>query len=252
MELNKIYNMDNLELMKQIDDNSIDLIYSDILYGTGKKFKDYQDLKPIKKDIYDFYVPRIKEMYRILSLTGSIYLQMDYRINHWIRCIMDDVFGYEQFRNEIIWCYNGGGNTKKQFNKKHDTILFYSKSDTFKFNTQYQPYNDNSAKRLQNKHRGEDKSDRIDIGTPMTDWWTNIKCIVNPANTEYVDYNTQKPKSLLERIIKASSNKNEVVADFFCGSGTTCVVAKELGRNYIGCDINKRAVEISEERLKVI
>jgi len=241
--------MDNLELMRQIDDNSIDLIYSDILFGTGKKFADYQDLKPIKKVIEDFYIPRIKEMHSILAYTGSVYLQMDYRISHWIRCIMDDIFGYENFRNEIIWCYNGGGVTKKQFNKKHDNILFYSKSDKFRFNTQYQPYNDNSAKRLLNKHRGEDKSDRLELGTPMTDWWADIKCIVNPANKEYVGYNTQKPKALLNRIIKASSDKGDVIADFFCGSGVTGAVAKELNRKYIMCDINKRAIEISKERL---
>ena len=108
IELNNTYCMDNLELMKQIDDNSIDLIYCDILYGTGKKFKDYKDLKPQKDIIEEFYIPRIKEMYRILSDTGSIYLQMDYRISHWIRCIMDDLLGYENFRNEIIWKYGLG------------------------------------------------------------------------------------------------------------------------------------------------
>ena len=83
----------------------------------------------------------------------------------------------------------------------------------------------------------------------MTDWWSDIKCIVNPQNKEYVKYDTQKPKALLERIIKASSNEGDIVADFFMGSGTTCVVAKELGRNYIGCDINPRAIEITNGRL---
>lgn len=249
MEVNKLYCMDNLELMKQLSSDSIDLIYSDILFGTGKKFKDYQDLKPDRKIIEDFYIPRIKEMYRILNPTGSIYLQMDYRIVHWIRCIMDDIFGYENFQDEIIWCYNGGGTTKKRWNRKHDNILFYTKGKKFKFNTQYQPYNCNSSKRLINKHRGEDKSNRLELGTPMVDWWMDIKCIVNPANIEYQNYDTQKPKSLLQRIIKASSNEGDVVADFFCGSGTSLVVAKELNRKYIGCDISERAIEISNSRL---
>jgi len=242
--------MDNLELTNQIGNNSIDLIYGDILYGTGKKFADYQDLKANKDEIYKFYIPRIQEMHRVLKESGSIYLQMDYRISHWIRCIMDDIFGYSNFKNEIIWCYNGGGVTKKQFNKKHDNILFYSKSNNFKFNTQYQPYNDNSAKRLLNKHRGEDKSDRLELGTPMVDWWTDIKCIVNPANTEYANYNTQKPLQLMDRIIKASSNENDIVVDLFCGSGSFLVKAKELHRNYIGCDISEKAIQISNNRLK--
>ena len=238
--------------MKKIPDNYIDLIYCDILYNTGKKFKDYNDNLGTPQQAIKWYEPRLIEMKRILKNTGSIYLQCDYRLVHYLKVKMDEIFGYDNFRNEIIWCYNGGGITKKQFNKKHDNILFYSKSDKFQFNTQYQPYNDNSAKRLLNKHRGQDKSDRLLIGTPMTDWWTDIKCIVNPANTEYIDYNTQKPKKILERMIKASSNKGDIIADFFCGSGTTGVVAKELNRKYILCDINPKAIQISENRLSEI
>ena len=103
---------DNLELMAEIKDNTIDLIYCDILYGTGRNFGDYQDLKPIRSEIESHYLPRLKEMHRVLKSTGSIYLQMDYRIIHWVRCMMDDIFGYGNFRNELIWCYNTGGNQK--------------------------------------------------------------------------------------------------------------------------------------------
>ena len=244
--------MDNLELMSAIPDESIDLIYCDILYGTGKNFGDYQDIKPQRDTIEAFYKPRIKEMHRILRNTGAIYLQMDFRINHWIRLIMDDVFGYYNFQNEIVWLYNGGGVTKKRFNRKHDTIYFYGKQSETNFNTQYQPYKDNSANRLSNAHRNKKSEDEINRGTPMVDWWSDIKAIVNPDNIEYVPYRTQKPKALLERIIKSSSNKGDVVADFFCGSGTTGVVAKELGRNYIMCDISPKAVEVSEKRLSEI
>jgi len=101
----KLYTCDNLELLKLLSDNQIDLIYCDILFGTGKKFKYYTDLKPTKKIIADFYIPRIKEMHRVLKDYGSIYIHCDYRINHWIRMIMDDCFGYDNFRNEIIWYY---------------------------------------------------------------------------------------------------------------------------------------------------
>ena len=91
---------DNLEYMKTLPSNSIDLIYNDLLYGTGRNFGDYKDIKADRKTVEDFYIPRITEMHRLLKDTGSIYLQMDTRINHWMRCIMDDVFGYNNFRNE--------------------------------------------------------------------------------------------------------------------------------------------------------
>ena len=102
---------DNLELLAELKNSTVDLIYCDILYGTGRKFKDYQDLKPKREVIEEHYIPRIKEMHRVLKDTGSIYLQMDTRINHWLRCILDDVFGYDNFRNEISWCYNSQGKT---------------------------------------------------------------------------------------------------------------------------------------------
>ena len=131
---------DNLEIMKTIESNTIDLIYCDILYGTGRKFTDYQDLKPIRSEIESHYLPRIKEMHRILKSTGSIYLQMDTKINHWIRCLMDEVFWYDKFRNEIAWCYTVIQKESKYFPRKHDVILLYSKSDDYTFNTQYIPY----------------------------------------------------------------------------------------------------------------
>lgn len=227
--------MDNLELLKQMEDESVDLIYCDILYGTGKKFKDYQDLKPQKDIIKEFYMPRIQEMHRILKDTGSIYLQMDWRISHWIRYIMDDIFQHKNFRNEIIWKYGLGGSGNREFAKKHDNILLYSKGNQYTFNLQYEPATSNAMKGKMKK---------------MTDVW-DIPTINNMAK-ERVGYDTQKPKPLLERIIKASSNKGDVVADFFCGSGTTGVVAQELGRSYIMCDISEKAVEISEKRLSEI
>ena len=262
IELNKCYCMDNLELMKQIDDNSIDLIYGDILYGTGRKFKDYQDLKPNKQVIEDFYIPRIKEMYRILKNTGSIYLQMDYRINHWIRCIMDNIFGYENFRNEIIYKMQKGGSPKYDLPLCHDMILRYSKTDKYILNKIYIKHKDSADKRYD---KTDDNGNRYKIykknnkeyksyykgGKLLNDVWDDISLIVKSSD-EYISYDTQKPKSLLERIIKISSNEKDIVADFFCGSGTTGVAVKELNRKYILCDINRNAINISEERLNNI
>ena len=243
--------MDNLKLMKQIQDNYIDLIYCDLLYGTRRNFGDYQDLKADKKIIEDFYIPRIQEMHRILKPTGSVYLHMDWRIVHWIRCIMDDIFGYNNFQNEIIWSYKSGGATNKRWNRKHDNVLFYTKTKDFVFNLQKEksynrglkPYNFKGVEEFQDK-----------MG-----WYTLVNArdvwdidMVGRTSKERVDYKTQKPKILLERIIKASSNEGDLVADFFCGSGTTGVVAKELGRKYILCDISKKATKITEERLNGI
>ena len=249
-----IRHCDNLELMAEIEDNAIDLIYCDILYGTGRKFADYQDLKPIRIEIEAHYIPRIKEMHRILKPTGSIYLQMDTRINHWIRCIMDDIFGYDNFRNEVVWQYNRWTATSKDFQKLHDCILRYTKTKNFTFNVEYKDYTEGSKKRKENKlHRfknGEKNLVTETKGVAQNDVWIDIPFLPPSCNErKKVGYNTQKPKALLERIIKASSNEGDLVADFYLGSGTTAEVCKDLKRNFIGCDIEKRAVEIGKERV---
>lgn len=235
MELNKVYCMDNLELLKQLDDNSIDLIYCDILYNTGRNFKDYNDNLGTPQQAMEWYKPRLIEMKRVLKDNGSIYIQCDYRLVHYLKVEMDNIFGINNFINEIIWKYGLGGSGKKSFSKKHDNILFYSKSNDYIFNIQYEEATSNKLKGCKKK---------------MTDVWSIAN--INNMAKERVGYDTQKPKELLQRIIKASSNKNDVVADFFCGSGTSLVVAKELGRQYIGCDINPRAVEITNKRLEDI
>lgn len=234
--------IDNLEFMKSLDDNSIDLIYSDILFGTGRKFKDYQDLNPIKSEIDSHYIPRIKEMKRVLKNNGTIYLQMDTKINHWVRCIMDDIFGYENMRNEIIWYYNTAPRKKNDFGKRHDTIYRYSKSDRYTFNPIREPYS-LSAPRGYEKEKYYHPEGKV-IG----DVWT-MNILGQNDKKERVGYDTQKPKSLIERIIKSSSNEGDIVCDLYLGSGTTAVVCKELNRNFLGCDINRNAIDITNRRL---
>ena len=251
MEANKLCCMDNLELMKDMADESVDLIYGDILYGTDKDFGDYQDLPADRDEIEDFYRPRIKEMHRILKNTGSIYLHMDYRINHWIRCILDDVFGYENFRNEIIWCYKSGGSSKTNFSNKHDNMLFYSKSNNYKFNVQKEKSYNRGYKRYNFDGVKEYKDNKgWYTRVNMKDYW-EIN-MVGRTSKERVDYKTQKPKKLLKRIIKASSNKGDIVFDPFLGSGTTVVVAEELDRKWIGCDINEKSIEVTKDRLSSV
>ena len=111
---------DNLELMSKIKSGTVDLIYCDILYGTGRNFGDYQDLKPIRIEIENHYLPRLIEMKRVLKQNGSIYIQMDTRINHWVRLIMDDIFGYDNFKNEICWKYDKWSNISNCFQRNHD------------------------------------------------------------------------------------------------------------------------------------
>ena len=238
--------VDNLELLLSQPNETVDLIYCDILYGTGRNFCDYQDLKPIRSEIEAHYLPRLKEMHRVLKPNGTIYLQMDTRINHWMRILMDDVFGYDNFRNEISWCYAGGGIPKNNYPKKHDVILFYTKSNEYYFKHQMRKYSQTGSGRRSNGDRYD-----LDAETPVNDWWTDIA----PQNTQSkdkVDYITQKPKALIERIIKASSNEGDLVADYYLGSGTTAVVCKELNRNFIGCDINPKAIEITNARLDAV
>ena len=259
MELNKIYNIDNLELLKQMESELVDLIYCDILYNTGKKFKDFVDKLGTPQEAIEWYRPRLIEMNRVLKKTGSIYLQCDYRLVHYLKVEMDSIFGLNNFRNDIIWCYKSQGFSKKQWSNKHDNILFYSKSNKWIFNLDdiREEPSESWVKRYgkeleKNGFFIDGKGKRYDgfVGSPPRDW-LDIN-ILPQAHKERVGYDTQKPKALLEKIIKASSNKNDIVADFFCGSGTSLVVAKELGRNYIGCDINPRAVEITKTRLKNI
>lgn len=263
---------DNLDLMAEMQDNTVDLIYCDILYGTGRKFEDYQDLKPKREVIEAHYIPRIKEMYRILKPTGSIYLQMDTRINHWIRCIMDDVFGYDNFRNEITWHYKKfSQNNDKTFLTNHDYILFYTKSDEYNFTPQYtkdeskekrinKGYFNCGGKRIlvydweklnKEKYIGYKFIDRTDDSPikKVDDVFTDIM-FLNSQHKERNGYDTQKPKALIERIIKASSNEGDLVADFYAGSFTTAEVCKDLKRNFIGCDISEKAVKIGNARVR--
>ena len=259
---------DNLEFMSTIDDNSVDLIYCDILYGTGRDFGDYIDLSSNKDEIEKHYIPRLKQMFRILKNSGSIYLQMDYRISHWVRCIMDDIFGYDNFRREIIWDVTVLSGYKTMANNwilAHQNIYFYSKSSQFIFNKLKQPHtqkylesfnkiDENGENYFTAHKKNHYLKDAIRKGKVIGDVWNDIKSFQQqPTATERKlwKYETQKPETLLNRIIMASSNEGDLVADFYCGSGVTPSVCKQLNRNFIGCDISQKAVDITKRRLGI-
>ena len=249
---------DNLELLKSQPNESVNMIYCDILYGTGRNFGDYQDLKPIRSEIERHYLPRLIEMKRVLKQNGSIYLQMDTRINHWMRILMDDVFGYDNFQNEIVWTYRSAGFSKKKWSEKHDVILFYSKSESFKFNLEdvrETEIAESTYKRFKKDIDTTGKIPNLKNGkmyyvspySPPRDW-LNLNTLPQ-AHTERNGYPTQKPKELIKRFVLASSNEGDVVADYYLGSGTTAKVCQELNRQFIGCDINPKAIEITKARL---
>jgi len=240
---------DNLELLKSQPNESVNMIYCDILYGTGRNFGDYQDLKPIRSEIESHYMPRLIEMKRVLKQNGVLVFQLDWRINHWMRILMDDVFGYENFRNEIIWKYRLGLKAKsKKFIQNHDVILVYAKSSIHTFNEQkekikprkkwFQKFENGKA--VHQKNIPPILVDEQLIGSV----WIDIK-----MRGSKLLYPTEKPKELIERIVSAFTNEGDVVADYYLGSGTTAKVCQELNRKFIGCDLNPKSIEITKARL---
>ncbi len=200
---------------------------------------------------------RLIELHRVLKLTGSIYLHCDPTASHYLKLLMDAVFGYKCFMNEVIWCYRKWSASNNRFLRSHDTILFYKKEDNV-FNPQFIPYSEGTYKRWKGKKQASKfengkrvhqySLDEESKGSYMPDWWE--VSIINPAAKERMGYPTQKPETLLERIIKASSNENDVVLDPFCGCGTTVAVAERLNRRWIGIDITHLAVNLMENRLR--
>ncbi len=199
---------------------------------------------------------RIYYMHKVLKSTGSFYLHCDPTMSHYLKVLCDLIFGGNNFRNEISWCYRKWAVAQKQFVSNHDTILFYAKSKNNTFNILYSELSKGTLKRWKGKKQiaviDEDgtrmASSEIEqsLGSPMPDWWEIS--IINPAAKERLGYPTQKPEALLRRIIEASSKKGDLVADFFCGCGTTIAVAQELKRKWIGVDISHLAVGLIERK----
>ena len=203
--------------------------------------------------------PRLLLMRELLSEKGSIYVHIDWHVGAYVKVLMDDIFGKELFRNEIIWWYRRWSAASRNYQRMHDTILYYSKNVTYTFNIQYQPYSqpdaiedtvrgvvDGKLVRLKDAEGNYIKRDTKNKGVPCHDVF-DIQHI-QPTSRERIGYATQKPEALLERIIKASSNEGDLVCDFFGGSGTTAAVAERLGRRWITCDIGKPASLIMRKR----
>ncbi|MEM3845043.1 MAG: site-specific DNA-methyltransferase [Candidatus Parvarchaeota archaeon] len=271
---NKLFWGDNLHIMRMLPSESIDLIYIDPPFFSGRNynviFGDENEIRSFS-DIWDGGMPtyliwlnaRLLEMKRLLKPTGSIYVHLDWHAVHYVKVEMDKIFGYDNFRNEIIWdsgSISGFKSQKKGYIRRHDVILYYVKNDNFIFNKQYLPYKEDYVKkmfvykdtngRLYRKRRNGKQYLDESKGMPISDVWNDIYSIQTITQSkEVIGYPTQKPEALLERIIKASSNEGDVVADFFCGGGTTPAVAQRLGRRWIASDISRIAVEITKGRI---
>ena len=194
---------------------------------------------------------RLVLMKELLAETGSIYVHLDWHVAHYVKVMMDEIFGWDKLRNEIVWVYHGPGSPgQQQFTRKHDIILWYTKSDEWIFNKDdiRLPYHETTAGKFESEGTGF-KGTPADLskGKIPEDWWTLP--IVARIRTEILDYATQKPEALLKRIILASSNPGDIVADFFCGSGTTGAVAEKLGRRWIMSDLSKFAIHTTRKRL---
>ena len=197
---------------------------------------------------------RIYYMRALLKETGSFYLHCDQTMSHYLKIVCDLLFGKKNFRNEVVWSYQRWTNAQTQFQRMHDYILFYTKSNKSIFNILQEPYSDKSkhkAKRYSSVKDGkiisQQYTDDFEREKSLRDVW-DIS-IINSQAKERLGYPTQKPETLLERIIKASSNEGDVIADFFCGCGTTIAVADKLNRNWLGVDISHLAIKLILDRL---
>ena len=199
---------------------------------------------------------RLREFRRVLKPTGSIYLHCDPTMSHYLKVVMDGLFGDNRFRNELAWCYRKWGVAAGQFVRNHDVILMYTKSQKSTFNVQYVPVSDGTIKRWKGRKQqavfvdGDRTATSTDKESQSAcpDWW-DIS-IINPNAKERMGYPTQKPLALLDRIVRASSNPGDVVLDPFCGCGTTIHAAQLLGRQWIGVDVCVNACKVIERRMR--
>ena len=265
---NQIVYAENLSYMRTLPDGAFRLIYIDPPFNTGKaqqrvrmrvvaseqgerigfgdrRYHEQLYDSPAYQDAYEDYLgflePRLREAYRLLTPDGSLFVHLDYREAHYVKVLLDTIFGRECFMNEIIWAYDYGGRSKRRWPAKHDTIFWYAK-DPENYVFHYEaidriPYMAPSLVGAEKAQRGK---------TPTDVWWLTIV----PTNSkEKTGYPTQKPLKLLERIVRVHSDVGDWVLDFFAGSGTTGEAAARLGRRFVLIDNHPDAIRVMTERL---
>lgn len=248
----KVYIRRNPKVSKAIAQAKQELDIDELKAFEEKMYGDVWD----KEKYLNWMYENLMAIKSIMSETASIYVHLDWHIGHYVKILLDEVFGEDHFRNEIVWWYLWGGRGKTQWNPKHDTIYFYSKSDEWVFNyldvlDDHNLMTEGSKNRLNYKgamvtSKSESSEIPDDKVLPSDTWYV---ATINAMAKEKLDYATQKPEELLERIIKASSNKGMVIADFFGGSGVTAAVANKLNRKFIHCDIGLNSIQTTRDRL---
>ncbi len=263
---------DNLPVMAALLpewEGRINLIYADPPFFTNRKFaarigrgedsrrpegwalaEGYPDSWANLDAYLDFLYVRLRLMHRLLASDGTLYLHLDWHANSYARLLLDEIFGADHMLNEIIWTYHGPSPIRTAFNRKHDTILAYVKGDQYTFHADAvrEPYNPSTVQTFKSSPKaGFGKVPDLDRGKVPEDWW--YFPVVARLHNERTGYPTQKPEALLDRIILASSNPNDIVADFFCGAGTAPARAARLGRRFIAADGAFRAVHTTRRRL---
>jgi site-specific DNA-methyltransferase (adenine-specific) len=266
---NAVYCADNLEVLAGIGDGSVDLIYIDPPFNTGKiqrrwtlkttrdeagerigfagrRYRTEQLATSAYADHFDDYLaflePRLREAHRVLKPTGSFYLHIDYREAHGCKLLLDSIFGRANFLNEIIWAYDYGGRPKDRWPAKHDTIFFYAKQAGAHL------FNIDEIDRIPYMAPGLVGPEKAARGKLPTDtWWHTI---VSPTGKEKLGYPTQKPINIVTRIVSASSPRDGLVLDFFAGSGTTGAAALATGRRFVLVDHHPEAIEVMRRRFR--
>jgi DNA modification methylase len=253
-----VYCGDCLDQLRKLPEGCVDLIYIDppfnsnrnyeVFWGETKEKRAFEDRHESTRAYIDYMRPRCVELARVLKKTGSFYYHCDWHASHYVKVMLDQIFGENYFQNEIVWVYQTGGASKQRFARKHDVILFYTNSNTFTFNSDSirEPRTEKSLKRAQNAAGARIAAN--DIDKLPTDVF-QIQAL-NPMARERLGYPTQKPLSLLDRIINASSNPNDIILDAFCGCGTALVAAQNLDRQWIGIDISPTACRVMAKRLR--
>jgi site-specific DNA-methyltransferase (adenine-specific) len=258
MMLNSVHHASACDLLDSLENESIDMIYTDPPFGTG----DVQVMSRKKagavvskieysdkfSNYMEFLEPHLWAMHRVLKESGTMYLHMDWRWVHYAKVKCDEIFGYNNFLNEVIWSYNFGGRAKNRWPQKHDTILVYAKAvgkHTFNWNDIDRiPY---TAPALQYVGRTKEEAEaRIAEGQVPTDVWN--MSIVGTASKERLGYPNQKPLKLIKRAIMASSRSGDVILDPFAGSGSTAFAALETNRKFITSDVNDESIAVMKKR----
>jgi len=264
LETSVIYCDDNLHRLAQFPAECVDLIYLDppffsnrqyeVIWGDEAEVRSFEDRWEGGIHVYvEWMRERVMEIQRVLKPTGSVYLHCDWHASHYLKVMMDEVFGRDHFVNEIVWCYRSGGASQTRFARKHDILLFYGKSPKRSFNAQHTPYVMGGIMEDEKGPYQIQYGKRVDFnpqGALMPDWWEIG--IVSSVSRERLGYPTQKPEALLERVVRASSNPGDIVLDPFAGCGTALVVAHQLGRQWIGIHISPTAVGLMKWRMQKV